>query len=73
MPVTISHNLIVLSQEPEINVLPSGENVTELTSSVCPSKVLISLPVAIFHNFIVLSSEPEINVLSSGEEDIELY
>ena len=39
-PVSISQSLSVLSAEPERAYFPSGEMLTELTSAVCPEKVI---------------------------------
>ena len=36
------HSLMVLSsgpEDPEASMVPSGENATEVTQSICPSKV----------------------------------
>ena len=61
-----SQSLSVLSQPPESAVWPSGENATELTSSVCPAKLRISFPVATSQSLRVLSL-PDSAVRPSGE------
>src|SRR6516165_9304239 len=40
-----SHNLIVLSLLPVAAVCPSGAKITQVTPSVCPSKLASCLPV----------------------------
>ena len=47
--------------------MPSGENATALTESVCPARVATALPVAASHSRAVLSSEPVRTRVPSGE------
>ena len=68
----ISHSRIVPSQDAEASNLPSGENATELTLPVCPSRVAIFVRVATSHSFTVSSVDPEANSVPSGENATEL-
>ena len=61
-----SQSLIVLSQLPEANVLPSGLNATEVTRIECPASVNMHLPVAASQSLTVLSSLPEARCFPSG-------
>ena len=66
MRACMSHSLIVLSSDPEDSIVPSGENATERTSSVCPSSVVV-FSVAISHSTTVPSPDPEASIVPSGE------
>jgi hypothetical protein len=66
LPVPTSQNLIVPSQPPEANVLPSGENATDQALAVCAFIVARSLPVATSQSFTVPSSNPQASVLPSA-------
>jgi len=47
--------------------VPSGENMTQVTGPVCPTRVAASLPVAASHSRAVQSSAPVRTRLLSGE------
>ena len=51
-------SLIVLSREPLAKIVPVLLKATEVTQSLCPSKLAISVLVSMFQSLIVLSSEP---------------
>ncbi|KAJ7136929.1 hypothetical protein C8R44DRAFT_768119 [Mycena epipterygia] len=59
---------ILVSSEADTMCLPSGENATEKTPSVCPSKGSpITAPVSASHSRRVKSSEPDTMCLPLGE------
>ena len=64
-----SHRRTVSSPPPLASVLPSGENDTLKTLSVCPVRVRIGLPVVASHRRTVLSLLALASVLPSGEND----
>lgn len=51
--------LRVLSYDPETKWDPSGENPTDITYDLCPSKTALHLRVFASYNMIVLSDEPD--------------
>ena len=51
-------SFIVESQDPLAKRVPLGLNATELTESLCPRNVAISVFVSSFQSFIVLSPGP---------------
>ena len=61
----------ILSYDPEARVAPSGENATEPTKDLCPSKVAILVCVAMSHSLTVLSSAPEARIVPSDENATE--
>ena len=67
LPVSLSHTLIVLSQELDTIYFPSDEKFTLVTLSVCPSKFYIYLLDSMFQILIVLSIEQETMCIPSGE------
>jgi hypothetical protein len=56
----------------EAKYLPSGENETEYTVSLCPLSVTNSLYYSMLQIFILLSSLPEAIYLPSGENAMEI-
>ena len=58
MKVCISHNLIVLSEDPLARIVPVLLKATDYTQLEWPIKALVSYKVYKFHNFIVLSADP---------------
>jgi hypothetical protein len=74
-PLATSHSLSVLSSLAESRRVPSGENATERTPTVCPSKLRISWPLAVSQSLILslVSSNmtfalPETRHVPSGEK-----
>ena len=71
IPVCESHSMTLFSESPEANVLPSGENVTQLMPlldlTVKGVSVPSKAPDRVFHNLIVASELPEASILPSGE------
>ena len=53
-------------------MVPSGENATEETSSVCPSRVAIFVCVAASHSLTVPSADAEATMVPSGENATEV-
>ena len=51
-------SLILLSDDPLAKIVPVLLKATELTTSECPDKVLISVLVSMFQSLIVLSDDP---------------
>ena len=68
----ISQTLIFLSTLPEATQVPSGWNLTQLTSSKWSMKVLITDFCATSHNFTEWSLLPETISLESGENRADL-
>ena len=67
-PILASHNLMVLSYDPDTMHLPSGENATDVTQFSWLSRGGCSIsPVSASHNQMVLSSDPDTMCLPSGE------
>ena len=60
--------MMVLSRLPDRTNLPSGENATHVTWSICPLKVEISLPAGISHSLTDISQPPDAAFLPSGEK-----
>ena len=67
-----SHTQIVPSPLPLASVYPSGEDATDVTSSVCPERVCKWSPVRAFHKRIVLSSPPLASLNPSVENATEV-
>ena len=57
--------------DPEMIVVPSGENATEWTVDVCPSSVEIRRPVLVSHSLTVPSSDNEASIVPSGKNATE--
>lgn len=70
----MSQKRIELSELAEINILPSGEKLSELTLLLCPINFNLSSPVCTFHRKMQLFGEPEpdANVALSGEKQSEV-
>src|SRR5262249_12298758 len=68
---TNSQRRTVLSWLPDTKYLPSGENATELTASLCALMVRRHLPFATFQSRKVLSTLPDRTSLPSGENATE--
>ena len=67
LPDSTLQTLTVQSRDPETNVLPSGENATETTKSVCPIRgPTRRSPLCASHIRIVWSSELDAIHLVSG-------
>src|ERR1700721_1756603 len=65
-----THN--VLAPEPDSRYIPSGENATLRTKSVCPWKsLLVTFPVSRLHRHIVLSPKPDAKSFLSGENAMD--
>lgn len=64
---TASQILIVLSYGPDTTCWPLGENATELTKSLWPSKACIQRPDVVSQILIVLSLEPDTTCWPLGE------
>ena len=55
------------SEEPEASIVPSGENATDRTHPVCPSREAIFSLVSGFHSRTPPDADPETSVFPSGE------
>ena len=58
MFVSMFQSLIVLSHDPLAKIVPVLLKATELTDSLCPYRVAISVFVSIFQSLIVVSDDP---------------
>jgi hypothetical protein len=65
--VATFHIRIVRSPDPDVTLLPSGENTTLLTELKWPSSVCSACLVATFHIRIVRSSDSDATLLPSDE------
>src|SRR6266852_2228733 len=72
MPRVVSHTLIVLSYEQDAIYLPSPENETHVTLSVCRNGSPKAAPDVVFHSRIVSSYEPDTSCEPSGRNAREL-
>ena len=60
--------LIVLSLDADAKYSPFGENVTQVTTKMCPSSVWMRSPLYTFHKPIVLSQDPDAKYSPFGEK-----
>ncbi len=65
--VVVSHTLIVLSHDADINFLVLKNIQSDDTVLVCPFNVAMHVLVAVSHTLMVLSLDPEYSLLSSSE------
>lgn len=70
-PLTAFHKRSDLSAETEIMRVPSVENDTERTASLCPSSVLKCAPLIVSHKRMLPSNEPDRICLPFGENCTE--
>ena len=68
-PEAQSHNLTLLSLDPEASRDPSGENNKDVIQCEWPSRVAIGILEAPSHNLTVLSCDPKASRDPSGEND----
>ena len=67
-PEYISHIMILLSKEADINKAPLGEKSTLVTMYACLCRSWINLPVYLSHNLTERSNEPETMYFPSEEK-----
>lgn len=67
VPDNASHARMILSHEPETMWVPSGENVTDVTTLSCPRAGSVSTPNSASNTWMVWLSEPETMRVPSGE------
>ena len=65
-----SHSRILSFHDPIARIVPSGENDTERTQDVCPSRAT-AFPVATSHSRILSFPDLEASIVPSGENDTE--
>lgn len=69
-PLFTFHCLAVPSRDPLTTRCPSGHQQTDVTSSVCPVHLLMTLPVSTSHNLTAPSSLPLARFFPSGDKAI---